>query len=82
MERKTPKSHGAFTLAGMILKPWLSRDEAAEYLGVSSSFVDRKLRSVLPIYLLGPGSRVYVYSREEIDAWVRSFRVDLTDLVA
>ncbi|PKL44157.1 MAG: hypothetical protein CVV41_05835 [Candidatus Riflebacteria bacterium HGW-Riflebacteria-1] len=56
-------------------KKWLTRQEAADYLGVSPSMIDRQLRHAIPTYLISPGGRAFVFKREEIDAWIETNRV-------
>lgn len=64
--------------AGALLafKPWLSREDVADLLHVSVSFVDRNLRPILPTYPLCPGSRAYVYKRSDLDDLLESNKFD------
>lgn len=67
--------HGALVAA----KKWLTRQEVADYLGVSPSMIDRHLRHSLPTYSVVPGGRSFVFKREEVDAWVEANRIGPDD---
>ena len=57
------------------MEKYLTRDEAAEYLGVSLSHLAEILRepNPLPVFRLG---RRLVFRSSEIDRWIESFRVN------
>lgn len=56
-----------------ILRPFLSIDEAARYLGVSTSFLNKRRgnRSSPPHIKLG---RRVMYARTDLDAWISACR--------
>jgi len=57
-------------------KEWLTREDVAMLLGVSVSFVDRNLRTILPTYRLATGSRVHVYKRIELNEHLEKNKFD------
>lgn len=77
--RRNPKEQTSYYGALVANKTWLNRSEVADYLGISSSMVDRQLRHVIPTYQIVKGSKAYVFKKEELDAWIESNRVGPVD---
>jgi len=58
------------TMATATQTPWLNVKQAAEYLGVSASFVKQRVsRNEIPHRHLGRAVRIHV---DELDAWADS----------
>lgn len=52
------------------LKPWLSVNEVADYLGLSISTIYQYVhRGIIPFKKI-PGSRKLIFSKHDIDEWV------------
>jgi excisionase family DNA binding protein len=63
--------HGALVAT----KTWLTRQEAADYLGVSVSMIDRQLRHTIPTYQVVKGGKAYLFKRDDLDSLVEGNRV-------
>ena len=61
------------------MKTWLNTDEAATYLGLSKNTIYHFVCERRIPFVKMPGSNQVRFSRDEIDQWMMSGRVETAD---